>query len=178
MAIKLQQPSLALNSFNVPGYEYSMWQTWKMPKNATPRDVVNWILYACDHAPEMELKHVILNTHGLDGKIFIGRDNRGCASPLTITTLVFLCLAVQGHRNHLDHILPGGPDLHWQVFLRGNGQGRDVQCGGRGSIQRPWWTPFGVLFMPSGNIDDYEGNVYRWDCSGNMENFFPNGGSF
>jgi hypothetical protein len=46
------------------------------------------------------------------------------------------------------------------------------------SIQRGWWAPAGAVFMPSGNIDDYDGTVYRFDPAGNQETFYPNGGSF
>jgi hypothetical protein len=44
--------------------------------------------------------------------------------------------------------------------------------------QEDWWKPLGSVFMPSGCIDDFEGNVYRWSGAGNMEAFFPNGKEF
>jgi hypothetical protein len=82
--IKLRQPALALNSFNVPNYEYSMWKTWKMPKNTTAWHVLHWILAACDQAPEQLLKHVVRHAHGGDGRLYIGEDASGSSITLNM----------------------------------------------------------------------------------------------
>ena len=74
--IKLKQPSLVLHSCDVPGYKYQMWQSWTMPKGATPKDVIYWIIYARNHTPELRLHNVIINCHGHDGKLYVGGDGQ------------------------------------------------------------------------------------------------------
>jgi hypothetical protein len=70
--ITMRQPSLVLHSCDVPGYRYRMHTTWNMPAGARPADVVYWILYAADHAPELELRNVIINCHGGPGTLYVG----------------------------------------------------------------------------------------------------------
>ncbi len=74
--ITLKQPSLALHSCDVPGYEYRMWASWKMTKGARPMDILYWILYARDRTPELLLRNVVINCHGLDGRLFAGGDGQ------------------------------------------------------------------------------------------------------
>lgn len=72
--IKLKQASLALHSCDVPGYKYQMHTTWTMPKGATAENVVYWINYARQRAPEMYLHNVVINCHGSPGGLHIGGD--------------------------------------------------------------------------------------------------------
>lgn len=74
--IKLKQPSLVLHSHDVPGYKYRMWQSWTMPKGAKPKDVIYWIKYARNRTPDLMLRNVVINCHGLDGKLFVGGDGQ------------------------------------------------------------------------------------------------------
>ena len=43
--IRMKQHSLVVHSHDVPGYKYQMQFTWKMQRNAAPRDIVNWVRY-------------------------------------------------------------------------------------------------------------------------------------
>jgi Domain of unknown function (DUF4347) len=172
--ISLTQPALALSSFDAPGYEFNMWRTWKMPKSAKSRDVIYWISYACDIAPELMLKHVVLNTHGYDGGIVTGKggsvneSNVMDFSPLRAKDIGTIWL------------------LGCEVAATGKGlrfcsqiakiAGCDVIAGD--VTQESWNAVAGTVFMPSGNIDDYEGNVYRFGPDGSQEAIYPNGGDF
>jgi hypothetical protein len=176
--IELTGNQLALNSFDVPGYEYSMWTTWKMPKSATARDVVYWIGYACDQSPDLYLKHVVINSHGNDGGMAIGKDNAGNTNWIydgnvelfsklkskSIGTIWFVgCLlaaTTKGQRFCKHLAINSGCDVVAAT-----------------TEQEGWNTILGSLFMPSGNIDDFEGKVYRFSPAGGQERFQPNGGT-
>jgi hypothetical protein len=75
--IHMKQPSLVLHSYDVPGYEYQMQWTWKMPRNASAHDVLYWILYAADHSKEMGLENVIINCHAGPGFLAVGGRSSG-----------------------------------------------------------------------------------------------------
>jgi hypothetical protein len=177
--ISLRPPSLALNSFDVPNYEYHMTTTWKMPRRASIRDVLYWIGYACDRSPDQELKHVVLHNHGSDGCLYIGKNESD--NYLTIdSSNVDLFAGVRNRQ--IGTIWIHGCEIAKTDSGRGFMRRMAVAAGcdvvAADSIQYGWWTPFGVLFMPRGNIDDFEGTVYRASASGNVEKFYPNGNDY
>ena len=72
--IALSNPSLVLHAHDVPGYKYKMHVSWTLPKGASARDVVNWIITAHEYAGD--LQNVVLNAHGGPGKIYAGGTSR------------------------------------------------------------------------------------------------------
>lgn len=42
MSIEIDQPSMALNSDDVPGTHYRMWNTWEVAANRTAADILGW----------------------------------------------------------------------------------------------------------------------------------------
>jgi hypothetical protein len=44
--------------------------------------------------------------------------------------------------------------------------------------QYEWAAFLNVLFMPKGDIDDYEGKVFMWNPDGSRGRFNPNGGNW
>jgi hypothetical protein len=48
--------------------------TWNMPKGASPSDVVYWIGYAVNRSPELQLRNVVINCHGLPARLFVGGE--------------------------------------------------------------------------------------------------------
>ena len=159
--IKMTQPSLALHSYNVPDYEFKMWQTWKMPKNACVQDVVNWINWAIDHSEEMYLHNVIINCHGAPGGLRIGENclmtvNDVCTfTPLrnkgaigTIWLVACKVAAEQGMYFCSQLAISTGCD----VIAANATQRMDVG--------------FYLNFCPTNYIDDFEGTAYRFSPAG------------
>ena len=62
--IEIPQPSIALNSHDVPGTKYEMWETWNVPASAS----VDWIVSFCSilatGAGEGGVKCLVINCHG------------------------------------------------------------------------------------------------------------------
>ncbi len=68
--IKLDQPSLAINTFDVPGPEYTMDQTVKLDKYASAIVVLGEIQTAVTRSGQSFLKNVVINCHGSNGYIY------------------------------------------------------------------------------------------------------------
>ena len=159
--ITMTQPSLALHSYNVPGYEFKMWQSWKMPKSANGQDVVNWISWAIDHSPELHLNNVIINCHGAPGRLRIGEnyrlttENVGVMAALkakaAIGTIWLVACEVAAKE---------GKFFCSQLAMA---TGCDVIAGD--ADQR---VDFGfyLRFCPANAIDDYEGTAFRFSPAG------------
>lgn len=156
--IKLKQPSLALHSHDVPSYRYQMWQTWVMPEEATGQDVVNWILYARNHSPELMLRNVVINCHGEDGRLYVGGDGNptinnynvgifGTLRGKDIGTIWLIACEVANTfkgRYFCEHLA------------------QLVGC----SVVAADEEQYGVTYCPWGCVDNYEGHTYEWDGSG------------
>jgi hypothetical protein len=176
--IRLRQASLALHSYNVPDYKYQMATTWTMPKNARPSDIVYWILYARDHSPELELKNVVINSHGSPGYIHTGKNAAGQDTGIGIESIgVFKALR--------------GKDIGtiWIVAcsVASNNKWRSgkyfcselAKASGCGVVAADATQHVDVSFYfrlcPYGCIDDYEGGVYYWDAAGGESRGAQNG---
>jgi hypothetical protein len=166
--IKLRQPSLALHSCDVPGYRYSMWQSWVMPERATAMDVLNWIRYARDTSPELSLRNVVINCHGNDGKLSVGgdgqptinKDNIGIFTKLRGTdlgTIWLVACAVASSANG-------------KLFCQ-----RLAQFAGC-SVVAADENQIGALWCPWGSVDNFEGHTFEWDAAG-WRRPCPEGGS-
>lgn len=165
--IKLKQPSLVLHSHDVPGYKYTMWQGWTMPKGATVRDVVYWILYARDQTPELWLRNVVINCHGLDGQLFVGGDKQPTINRSNVdafgelrgkeigTIWLVACMVANS--------IKGKEFCQTMSQLAG--------C----SIVAADANQYGVWWLPFGCVDNYEGHTYEWDGSGKRSGVNGNG---
>ena len=70
--IRLEQPSLCLNSHDVPGPNYKMWRTEVIPEGTPPQAVVSRIVAAdavAKAAGRHGLRNVVINCHGHPGGI-------------------------------------------------------------------------------------------------------------
>jgi hypothetical protein len=172
--IKLKQPSLALHSYNVPGYKYRMWQTWKMPPTATAKNVVYWIQWAIDHSPELYLHNVIINCHGSPGYLHIGQNTgighedlgafvelRQKQSVGTIWIVACQVAETEDQHGRLGKYFCSelARSAACQVVAADKLQYVDVS--------------FYLRFCPDHSIDDYEGTIYRWDAAGREEVYNP-----
>jgi hypothetical protein len=65
--IEIPQPSIALNSHDVPGTTYEMWETWKVPANVSA-DWLPAMVSILSVGAENDIKCLIINCHGLYDK--------------------------------------------------------------------------------------------------------------
>jgi hypothetical protein len=155
---KLKQPSLVLHSWDVPGYEYRMWASWKMPKAARTMDVISWILYARDQTPELWLRNVVINCHGNDGQLFVGGDGQPTINNSNSSIFTYL----------------RGMDIGtiWLVacLVANTAYGRGfcqrlAQLAGC-SVVAADAKQYGAIWCPFGCVDNFEGHTFEWDAAG------------
>jgi hypothetical protein len=73
--LMMKSPSLAINSCDVPGIKYEMWETVNAPSGMTPQALVNEIVRVNDIALRREksqLLNVVINCHGYGGGLAVG----------------------------------------------------------------------------------------------------------
>lgn len=181
--ITLAQPSLVLNSYGVQDaghYGFSMWRTWNMPRNATSKDVVNWISIACDQSPEGELHHVVLHTHGGDGYLVVGEDAAGNNNNINMWNVTdFQALASRDIGCIWLHACNPAASKWGARFCSQLAANSGTTVVASADIEYCWPAFWGTLFMPAGKIDDYEGRVYQFNADGSGHwPINPNGGTF
>jgi hypothetical protein len=74
---KINQPAMALNSDDVPGATYKMWNTWQVPASSTPDHTLGWTATVARSAPGGYQITLVINCHGFydkgsDGKLVGG----------------------------------------------------------------------------------------------------------
>lgn len=177
--IKLDQPSLAIKTFNVPGPAYRMDQSIKLTNQANAQVVATQIQLAVTRSPQSYLKNVVINCHGGPGYLYIGEvkvkyldtngkkqkdhitngigsENVGLFAPLkgSIGTIWIVACLVMG-----ESIDRAGRNFCPQLAVAA---GCNVVVGNVNQLVKPAFLgPF-----PKDCIDDYEGTVYIFDANG------------
>ncbi|WP_413987954.1 DUF4347 domain-containing protein [Labrys okinawensis] len=164
--IMMQQPSLAINSDDVPGPKYIMWRTRDAPRGSTAIWTANQIVVDNEAAlsfKKSQLLNVIINCHGEPGALLVGgdgpdggritKDNVGHFSilkGLNIGTIwLVACNAAKG---------TSGKQLCQQLATVSGCQvvaADDYQDVGV-------WGTIRLLTSIHGQIDEFEGNVYSF----------------
>lgn len=173
--IKLEQPALALHSFDVPGYKYRMQFTEHLPSNTTVQNVTVKILSYAEQTANNYLRNVVINCHGSPGELHIGagatinRNNLSLMRLLNfkgqkVETIWIVACQVAGY--HQSIVKLGS----YFCSELAKAAGCFVVAADRMQYVNPrFYIPLGL----KNHIDNYEGVVYRWDSSGKEEVFKP-----
>lgn len=179
--IKMKSPSLAINSCDVPGPNYRMWETVNAKEGMTPAMLLNEIVrvnrLALEHE-QTQLLNIVINCHGSPGRLYIGG---GKSAPLDVgnvgifsvlkprnigTIWLVACNAAQGSAGKQfcqtlaticgTQVIASDATQDVGVW----GAFRIIQGGGRGQI------------------DEYEGTVYSFTPAAGMGIINPNNDVF
>jgi hypothetical protein len=129
--------------------------TWQTPPNATAYGVVYWINAALTTTPDMELRGVVINTHGAPGALYVGGVN---ATPITDPSPFS-----QLNQPSIGTVWINGCDVaagqNGQAFCSQLARflGADVVA----ADDTEW-----CFDAPFGTIDYFEGTAYRFSPSG------------
>jgi hypothetical protein len=156
--IMMEQPSISLNSADVPGPHYSMWKTVTVEKNVSVSDLVSSIKHFDNQAFET-LRNVVLNCHGTCGGGFLslgqGIDNTNVSlfkalKPHNLGTIwVIACQAAMG---------ADGRSLCSSLAKNAG----TVVIAGDSNQKVGAFDSYRYYLGRSGQIDDYEGTVYAF----------------
>jgi hypothetical protein len=161
--IMLEQPSLCLNSHDVPGPHYKMSRTVSMPRGINPTRVMAEIIgsQAAAIAQGSRLANIVINCHGYTGGNGLAIGGKGQPG-LTFNNLNLLAtlsgqniapiwlVACQAARP------PAG--IAFCQTLANTAQ--TVVIAGEDNQRLTAWQTYRYYFGLSGQIDDYEGTVY------------------
>jgi len=175
--IMMQQPALAINSDDVPGPKYIMWQTKSAPRGVEAGWTVSQILASNREAlyyHRSQLLNVVINCHGSDGSLAIGGRGAGgghinssnvgafvSLKGLNIGTMwLVACEAAKG---------PAG-----KAFCQTLSTLSGCQVVAADEEQDVgFWGGYRLLAGLHGQIDEFEGTVYRFTVVGGMQAIDP-----
>lgn len=159
--IKLADPSMVWNAEGVPGPDYHMWNTWRVPASDDPSHVIGWTASVAAGAPGGKLRALVSNSHGSPAWIGVGTGISWPELPL-FSRLSGL----------IDEIYIVACEV---VSFTGSGDG-NLFCGAIAKatgavVYASNHTQTTGLWprLPYGMIDGFEGHVWKWLPSGANE---------
>jgi hypothetical protein len=162
--ITLKQPTLCLNSSDVPGPHYAMSHTVKMPAGIKPLEVVNLIINAQSKARSGKghgLSNIVINCHGYEGGLGLSTGGHGKEGITKSNVALFGLLATMNV-----------PPIWLVACQAARGQAGQDFCQTLSNVARTMviageddqdvgvWETVRYYAGPSGRIDDYEGIVH------------------
>lgn len=160
---EIPQPSMALNSHNVPPPDYLMWNTRKVGDNVRAADLITNIGSVADTAKDNRLRCIIFNSHGHPGGIGLGSGIGRGETPLftalenKVHTIVIVACQVA------------------QITAANSWQDGNLFCGEIAKYAKAYvfastalqsTYAYYILGLPVNCVDEFEGDIYRWDPSG------------
>jgi hypothetical protein len=160
--IKMQQPSLCINSHDVPGPNYRMWKSVEVPEGTTASDVSRLIVSANISAlleEDTPLRNIIFNCHGRPGGLLIGGDGKPAITEADLGVFAILkhynvgtiwlvaCKAARG---------AAGQSFCQKLSKVAN----TIVIAGEDSQSVGAWGTYRIYAGLAGHIDEYEGTVY------------------
>jgi hypothetical protein len=70
--ITLTQPSMGLNADGVPGPDYHMWNTWRVPSTDIPSHILNWSATVSKAVSGGKLNALVINCHARSAFLSLG----------------------------------------------------------------------------------------------------------
>lgn len=178
--IMLKSPSLAVNSHDVPGPNYRMWETINAPHGMTPVSLVNEIIRVNRLALEYEqsqLLNVVINCHGGSGRLYIGGDT---FVPLDINTVGIFSLLKSRNIGTLWLVACraalGGEGRNFCQNLAINSGCQVVASDVNQSVGS--WGSIRIVSGGRGQIDEYEGTVFSFTPVGGVSVINPHNDIF
>jgi len=175
MSIEIDQPSMALNSDDVPGTHYRMWNTWEVAANRTAADILGWTATVAAGAPGGYLRSVIINCHGY----YNGTDSRSDTGGYGLK----IGTGIRRGDTSKFSVLKGKVACIWvtacgtarisAVDASGNGDGNlfcsEIAKNSGAYVIAATTQQVGDLYLRVNRIDDFEGLVLRYNPQGGVD---------
>jgi hypothetical protein len=156
--INIPQPAMALNAHNVPGPDYKMWNTWRVPANESVDHILDWTAKVASACSGSRLKALVINCHGSPASLGLGAGIgwgelplftklKGCVDDIWIVAC-----------NIVSFGGPGDGNLFCGAMAKN--AGANVYASDSSQTTGLWPT------LPYGAIDGYEGSVWKWTPDG------------
>lgn len=177
--IEIPQNSIALNSHDVPGTKYDMWETWNVPAASTGNEILSKaaILAICS---EGGLKCLVINCHGFYDHginklgtrkaISSGGFGLGIGAGIDLSN-VYCFSQIKGLVKCIILVACG---VVQQTFVGINGDGSKLcseiaRASGAYVIAPRIKQLPRFIRLPKNHIDNFEGEVVRYNPSGGID---------
>jgi hypothetical protein len=160
---EIPQPSMALNSYNVPPPDYQMWNTRKVAKDVRATDLLANIASVATTAIDNRLRCIVFNSHGFPGGISMGSGIGRGETPLftglqgKVHTIVIVACDVA------QIAIPNS----WgdgNLFCSEIAQYTNAFVFASTALQSTY--AYTIIGLPVNCIDEFEGAIFRWDPNG------------
>jgi hypothetical protein len=157
----IPQPSMVLNSHDVPPPDYQMWNSYKVAADTTPEHMMGWTAAVAKDV-KGGLRCLVINCHGAPGRLSIGTGIGIREAPAfkslkgkvnTIFIVACEIAAIEGK---------GLLDGNMMCGAIAKASGATVFC----STALQSTGLYDLIGLPSGTIDEYEGTVFRYNPNG------------
>jgi hypothetical protein len=159
---EIPQPSMALNAANVPPPDYRMWNTYKVAADDESTHVIGWASVVAKSL-DSGLKCLVLNSHGIPGKLLMGNgidlSDAGLFSQMNGKVNSIFIVACQVAKSQ------GSVDGNLLCTGIAKAAGAHVFC----STDFQSTGLYGLIGLPVGTIDEYEGPIRRYDPDGSIK---------
>lgn len=172
--IKIEQPSMALNSHDVPGAGYRMWNTWNVPANDNPDHILGWCATVGSSAPGGYLRCLIINCHG-----FYNNTSRSGTGGFGLKMGTGILRTHTGNfsllRGKVANIIitACGTARITNPGTTGNGDGNlfcsEIARAAGAYVIAATTHQVGDFWLPKNYIDDWEGLVLRYNPAGGVD---------
>jgi len=181
--ISLKQPALAVNSCDVPGPDYTMWDTWDAPEGTSAADLVARTIASQIRATTQgkRLVNLVINCHGYPGGLWIGGRNSNADSLNTnnVSTLAALKLF---HISTIWLVACNAALDNWaksfcklmaqttgaQVVAAEDEQEVGFWDGAKLVLHEPTIDTDSPSVVYKGEIDEFEGTTYLFEPTGHF----------
>ena len=170
--IFMKQPSISLNSHEVPGPHYKMWKTVSLDEGASPNDIVAKIVNASMVSLASgggRLRNIVINCHGSPGSLATGgsgkagfsKDNLSIFAPLKPLDVGPIWLVACRAALAAEGI----------AFCQGLAKAAGTLVVASDDYQEVGiWGSYQLYRGPSfGQIDNYEGMVHLFRADGSIK---------
>lgn len=170
--IRVPFPHMCLHSHDAPGEKFKMWNTDTVPASKTVPEMVDQIVKIAKSAPGGYLETLIFNSHGMPGVILIGTtiDRTDCDAGK------FKPILDGGYVKNIwivgcevAYIQNAGSITDGNYFCYRFAQSTGAYVTAGTTIQKTQTVyPFGINGLPYGHIDNWEGQVFKWNPEGKL----------
>jgi hypothetical protein len=167
--IKMRQPAMALNSEDVPGARYKMYNSWTVPGSERPEHILDWTARVASGAPGGKLSSLVVNCHGFYDKGSAGKMVGGFG--LSLGTGVFRAdtgkfTALASSVSCIWITACGTARISGTAAGDGHAFCSEIARAANSYVIAATTHQVGDIWLPYGYIDDFEGLVVRYTPKG------------
>jgi len=160
---EIPQPSMALNSYNVPPPDYPMWNTRKVDAGVRASDLINNVAAIADTAQGGSLRCVVFNCHGNAGVMSIGSGIGRGETPL-FTALAGKVHTIMIVACDVAEIAEANTWKDGNLFCGEIARYANAFVFASTALQSTY--AYTLIGLPVNMVDEYEGSVYRYNPNG------------